>query len=353
MCADGAHHESIPGETKTVVSFSITFVSTWLMSCGVFPSSSHHIMVHLQEIGTENRDTMAHVMKYRFADWDSVQQQINIQHCSLYNLSDFKALYCITQHTPWNASKSSYLLCKCERGAAARNPEYECVCWTKEEYENLRKKSQEQWDSRDEITQEMREFSEDETVIYDEKLHRDWVKNENNGVSHMGCLPAEYYISNIRFDVFHGTSNVTKSLLRYLRKIMEGNGEQVKSFSLFLSTLPDWGPYKIDPWITGGALCHLKGRHTKVFAEKIELVIQKLNEIFIQLDIHHFIGALRTFYCISCILRLTWIDLFDQVNDVFDLSTVGVTEDSSSNEIAMAVVDEYTSLVKKITIKGM
>ena len=81
-------------------------------------------------------------------------------------------------------------------------------------------------------------------------------------------------------------------------------------------------------------------------------MIQKLNEIFIQLDIHHFIGALRTFYCISRILRLTRINLFDQVNDVFDLSTVGVTEDSSSNEIAMAVVDEYTSLVKKCYNKG-
>ena len=107
MCADGARHESIPGETKTVVSFSITFVSTWLMSCGVFPSSSHHIMVHLQEIGTKNRDTMAHVMKYCFADWDSVQQKIIIQHCPLYDLADCKALYCITQHTPWNSSKSS------------------------------------------------------------------------------------------------------------------------------------------------------------------------------------------------------------------------------------------------------
>ena len=100
MCADVARHESIPGETKTVVSFAITFVSTWLMSCGVFPSASHHIMVHLQEIGTEIRYTMAHVMKYCFADWDSVQQKFNIQHFSLYNLEDFKALYCGTQHTP-------------------------------------------------------------------------------------------------------------------------------------------------------------------------------------------------------------------------------------------------------------
>ena len=110
---------------------------------------------------------------------------------------------------------------------------------------------------------------------------------------------------------------------------MEGNGEQVTSFSLFLSTLPEWGPYKIDPWINGSALCHLKGRHTKVFVKKIELVIQKLNEIFIQLDIHHFIETLQTFYCISRILRLTRINLFDQVNRIFDLSKVGVTEDSS------------------------
>ena len=94
--------------------------------------------------------------------------------------------------------------------------------------------------------QEMREFSEDETVIYDEKRRQDWVKNENNGVSHTGCFPAEYDISNIRFNVFHGTSNVTKSFLWYLQKVMDGNREQVKSFSLFLITLPDWGPYEID-----------------------------------------------------------------------------------------------------------
>ena len=68
--------------------------------------------------------------------------------------------------------------------------------------------------------------------------------------------------------------------------------------------------------ITGSALCHLKGRHTKVFVAKIELVIQKLNKIFIQLDIRHFIEALHTIYCISHILRLTRIILFDQVNDI-------------------------------------
>ena len=38
---------------------------------------------------------------------------------------------------------------------------------------NIWENSQDQWDSRDEITQEMRAFSEDETVIYDEKLHWD------------------------------------------------------------------------------------------------------------------------------------------------------------------------------------
>ena len=213
MCADGARHESIPGEIKTVVSFSITFISTWLMSHGVFPSSSHHILVHLQEIGNENRYTMKNIMKYWFTDWDGVQQKFNIGHCPLYDLADCKALYCITQHTPWNASKSSYLLCKCKRGAGTNNSRYECLCWTKEEYINLRQKSQEQWDSREEIMQEMREVNEDENIVYDEKMHRDWVKNENNGVSHMGCLPANYDIKNIRFDVFHGTSNVTKSLL--------------------------------------------------------------------------------------------------------------------------------------------
>ena len=75
MCVDGARHERIPGETKTVVSFSMTFVLTWLMSYGVFPRSSHHILVHLQEIGNEDQDTMTHVMKYWFTDWNGVQQR--------------------------------------------------------------------------------------------------------------------------------------------------------------------------------------------------------------------------------------------------------------------------------------
>ena len=68
---------------------------------------------------------------------------LNIQHFPLYNLAYYKELYCVAQHTHCNTRKSSYLLCKYERDAAAGNPKYECICWTKEEYENLRQKSQE------------------------------------------------------------------------------------------------------------------------------------------------------------------------------------------------------------------
>ena len=60
---------------------------------------------------------------------------------------------------------------------------------------------------------------------------------------------------------------------------MEGNGEQVKAFSTFLGTLPDCGPYKIDPWIAGNYLCHLKDRHTKVFLEKLTCDA-KLDQLF-------------------------------------------------------------------------
>ena len=73
---------------------------------------------------------------------------------------------------------------------------------------------------------------------------------------------------------------MTKSLLWYLLSIIEGNGEQVKHFSQFIGTLPDWGPYEIDPWIAGNLLYHLKGRYIKAFLDKYELVIEKINSIF-------------------------------------------------------------------------
>ena len=133
---------------------------------------------------------------------------------------------------------------------------------------------------------------------------------------------------------------------------MEGNGEKVKAFSTFLATLPDWGPYEIDPWIAGRSLCHLKGRHTKVFIDKIELVIQKLNNIIIQSDIRDFIDALRTFYSMSRVLRLTRIDLFGPVNEIFNLATVGLTNESSGSEIATAVMEKYVSLAKFFNSKG-
>ena len=88
-CADGARHESIPGKVKTVVSFSINFVSQWLMSNDVFPSASHHIMVHLQEIGNEDQDTMSHVMRYQFSDEEAVKEKINIK-LPIYDLTDCK-----------------------------------------------------------------------------------------------------------------------------------------------------------------------------------------------------------------------------------------------------------------------
>ena len=131
-------------------------------------------------------------------------------------------------------------------------------------------------------------------------------------------------------------------------KIMEGNSEQVKDFSSFLGTLPEWGPYKIDPWITGNYLFHLKGRHTKVFLGELELVIQKLNEIFIWSDICDFNDALRTFYSMSFIIILTQIDLFDPVNEILNLVTVSLTNESSGSEIETAVMEKHMFLAKNL-----
>ena len=56
----------------------------------------------------------------------------------------------------------------------------------------------------------MQKFNNDDEFVYDNEKHQDWINNDNFGVSHMGCLLADYNVENIGFDVFHGTSNVTK-----------------------------------------------------------------------------------------------------------------------------------------------
>ena len=107
------------------------------------------------------------------------------------------------------------------------------------------KQSQAQWEQRDELTEERKEFGDG--TPYTLSVHKKWVAKENFGVSHFGALPVDFNISQIRFDVFHGRSAIVKVILKYVRNLFEGIPTNVTRFAAFLKKLPNWDGYIIDP----------------------------------------------------------------------------------------------------------
>ena len=98
FCPDGARQQSIPRDNKKIVSFSLTFVSAWLMNNdGVYPRSKHHILVHAQVNADKNVKTLNELLKQRLTEWDQVCRDMDI-NLPVYDLADAKELYCIMQH---------------------------------------------------------------------------------------------------------------------------------------------------------------------------------------------------------------------------------------------------------------
>ena len=67
MCPDGAVHTALGKAKNSIITYSLTLTSRFLIEkCGLFPSSGNNIMVHCQLNGKESLVNLVHLMKYRF-----------------------------------------------------------------------------------------------------------------------------------------------------------------------------------------------------------------------------------------------------------------------------------------------
>ena len=126
---------------------------------------------------------------------------------SFYDLHDGKMLYLLTQHSQWNRRHHPYLLCTCYRGDGVKDESHKCMWLSNEEQINLVDRSNHRWAKKREQVGD---------TNYTQSMHRDWIDENNKGVSHFGVDSYSLPRHNLRFDIFHMKCSVTKKLMTYL-----------------------------------------------------------------------------------------------------------------------------------------
>jgi len=56
-----------------------------------------------------------------------------------------------------------------------------------------------------------------------------------------------YEISQLWPDMFYSRGNVTKLMLRYIQRLMEGNSQNLTEFASYLRNMKHWDGYVVDP----------------------------------------------------------------------------------------------------------
>ena len=126
-----------------------------------------------------------------------------------------------------------------------------------------------------------------------------WAAEENFGVTHYGCTPTEFPLSEVWPNFFHLDCAITKSLMTRLRKMVIGaNLEFCKAFHCKLKGF--FSDYHFSLWDLNKSLVLFKGKDCRAFVinattladwiEKTKLLTTKGNR-----EWEGIIGGLRTY----------------------------------------------------------
>ena len=293
---DGAEHSRSKKEITSVISFS-TMLTTpdWINSKKMTAGSSHNILTWQNLRGKEDYETMMLAVKDYFQSKRALitaqEQESTRSNYWYYNMHDCKMLYLLTQHSLWNRIHHPFLLCKCKRGIGLQLEEHSCVIRSDHETEQLYKRSERKWKRK------LIHLSQGE--VYDMAKHRNWVDNNNEGVSHFGVNPILLPPSSIRFDSFHLKCSITKRLMSWLRElILNQSIEKIHAFTDVLSSF--WNDYHLFVWRTGKPFTSFQGNELALFVANINTVCKFLNTELVQTTVVN---------DITKGLKL-WVDLF-------------------------------------------
>ena len=177
-------------------------------------------------------------------------------------------LYLLTQHSQWNRRHHPYLLCTCHRGDGVKDESHKCMWLSNEEQINLFDRSNRRWAKKREQVGD---------TNYTQSMHRDWIDENNKGVSHFGVDPYSLPRHNLRFDIFHMKCSITKKLMTYLRLfILNQSIDIVLNFAKVLSTF--WNNFLMFIWQNNKAFTLFQGREVSLFIENIPKIVAFLQE---------------------------------------------------------------------------
>ena len=345
-CADGAQHDGLGKSDNGIITYSLTIGSHALMKrCAIFPSSGKWVLPHLQLRGKENVHSMRCVLQYRLKELYDVTQEVLILGTSyIYDMLDGKAVYCSTGHSHWARTNKPFLLCECERGDHA-DPEAICKLLEDDYYIGKIESSRQRYSQRDQVTA-VREASG--IGPYDYGAHKEWCSRYNSGVCHINSVTPDYKISSFRPDVFHGRSGVVKLMVKYVRKLVEGNSRNLTVFGSYLRNLKYWDSYVVDPWEANDSLQRLKGKHTKEFVQKTSEIVVLLKRLMPGSRIDDFARCMVSFQSLYNILSMVFIDEYDTAIGVLkggsqttqQLAST-INRDSSKTDIFQAILSKY------------
>ena len=137
-------------------------------------------------------------------------------------------------------------------------------------------------------------------------------------------------------------------MLRYIRKIMEGNSRNLTIFATYLRNMKHWDGFVVDPWEANGSLQHYKGRHTKESMRNTTNNVSLLKRLIPGKQISNFCKCLTAFQCMCGILGMLFIDEYESASKVLilgaskqqtdDEGQFNITTESTLRQIANAVI---------------
>ena len=295
---DGAEHRKSKSDITSIISFSSAmFVSDWIQAKEITAGSSLNILTWQQLRATETLHTMMPAVKDYFEEKKAYRESRTNDF--FYDLHDGKMLYLLTQHSAWNRKHKPFLLCNCLRGEGVTgNKEHRCEKILHENQILSYMRSKRRWDLK---------TTRDQS--YTVKKHRDWIDQNNSGISHFGLHPDLLPRDGIRFDTFHMKCALTRKLIGHLRKILLNQSTEVIDNFCSEVLRKFWNDYHLYVWRNKKNFSSFVGNEIAVFVANIGLIQDFFQENLVETnEIKDFRKALGLWKKIFKFLSITYID---------------------------------------------
>ena len=263
---DGTNHlESAEGKID-LISFSTTAFNKDLLSLKDYSTSkSANILTWMQAASKEEPCMLLSVLDEHYKSRKELQESVKNSginlHC--FEVHDAKMIYNLTQHSLWNRRFHPFLLCKCKRGEAVKDPiNHKCQLISDKEYVLLYEKSKKKFEKKynNEIT--------DQNV----ERHREWCDLKNYGVTHYGVDPYLLPPSSIGIDGLHNRLSNVRSIWSFIREYLERFGHALQEdFAKLLSKLI--GEYYVECYQLNKNLSVMHGEQIEQFLTLIPDII--------------------------------------------------------------------------------